>query len=314
MVRSERLLSEAPVVPLKGAAFANPERFNLSLPEETGREVVCGGGPGGGPGRVVGGGTALGTADGTAPRVEVGENGSRHSGRVASAGTSRGPRGVAGLGLGSVSISIASGLFILGCVARGVGVAPAGAGILSFGTSDSSVSSATAAVAADFLPFLRSISTMEVRRLGTVPLEGDVLPSLDCGNAHFGSVNSFCHSSDENLTDPRRSWFGWGTASFFGGEPGGGGGKSKGVVVAPFVFGRGALDAFVVEALEFIVGVLNEFAAAPCVFGPGVPFFERESNLISLGSNGLRSTPEEEGRGDQWLEDGAGDCSVRVDA
>lgn len=313
MFRSERSLIEAPVVPLKGAASANPERFSVSLLEDSGRDVIFGGGPGGGPGSVVGGGTAFGTADGTAPVAELEEKGSRHSVRVASAGTRRGPRGEAKLAAGSASISMASGLFGLGSVIRVAGVELAGGGTLFFGTSDSSVSSLTVVAAACFLGFLRSASAMEVRRLGTVPFEGDVLPSLGCGNAHFGSANCFFHSSEENFTDPLRdSSVDGGTVSFFGGEPGGGGGTLKGLVVPSLVFGRAANESVVGAMKGSVVGALKGVAVAPFVFGPGVPFFARGSSLMSLGSNGFRSVLEVEGRGIQWLEDGAGECSVRL--
>ena len=71
---------------------------------------------------------------------------------------------------------------------------------------------------------------MEVRRLGTVPRVGDVLPLDDCGSAHFGSWNCFTHSSDENFTGPRgRS--DCTSVSFFGGSPGGGGRTFRNVFV-----------------------------------------------------------------------------------
>ena len=140
-----------------------------------------GGGPGGGPGSVVGGPWAFGTADGMPVVCGVGANGSCHSVRDGGTGIRRGPREVSAFAGMSLSMSIASGLSGLVCVTFGAAVPVFGAFIFSFGTSESSVSSVTVALEKGFLPFFRSASTMEVRRLSTGPFEGEVLPSFDCG-------------------------------------------------------------------------------------------------------------------------------------
>jgi len=88
---------------------------------------------------------------------------------------------------------------------------------------------------------------MDVRRLGTVPRVGDVLPLVGCGNAQCASWKCFAHSSPENFTGPGVS-AGCSAVSFFGGSLAGGGGTFENRFVSlvderllPFVEGISSL-------------------------------------------------------------------------
>ena len=223
VLRSEKLSRGWPEEPRGGTEPIDLRSRGVSTAGGRGAVLVVdfGGGPGGGPGRVVGAWGAVGTALGMLALLSpfLGKPQSKRPGWT---GYSRGPDGVGGLDCGSVSTSIASGLGGFGCA----GVVCFDAGIRPFGASESSVSSWTAAAVAcaGFLAFFRSASAMDIRRLGTVPRVGDVLPLLRCGNAQCGSRNCFAHSSLENFTcPPGRADCSF--VSFFGGWPGGGGGN-----------------------------------------------------------------------------------------